>query len=217
MNGRKINVMIADDHPMVIDGLLKMLGSYSDLHCCEGFITGSSLLDALEKEQPDVLLLDMQLSDYIGEDLVPILLKQYPSIRILIVSSIDTDTRIKNMMRIGCAGYVLKNIAGDDLAKAIRAVQQGNTFLSEDLKSNFLESIFQTPSTQKRPGTLLLTRREKEILQLVAKEYSTKEIASLLCISPFTVENHRKNLFAKLDVKNVAGLVRKGLILGLIS
>lgn len=212
-----IQIAIADDHPMVADGIQKMLAAYTGLQVDSICYTGAALLNRLAVAQPDVLLLDMQLPDYIGEDLAPLLLERYPTLRILVVSSVDTDARIKYMMRIGCAGYVLKNIPGAELAQAIKTVYQGDKYLGEEIKAHFLNDLFHTGASAKTATPLLLTRREKEILQLIAKEYSTKEIADQLYISPFTVENHRKNLILKLGVKNVAGLVRKGMILGLVQ
>lgn len=213
---KTIRIIITDDHPMVIDGLIKILAPYDHIQVINTFTSGQGLLEGLNKDTPDVLLLDLQLPDYIGEDLVPIILKKNPHIRILAVTSVDTISRVKHIMRIGCSGYVLKNISADELAEAIFTLKEGSSYLSEELKTQLLQNVFQQDREIKHKS-LILTRREKEVLQLIAKEYSTKEIAEALHISPFTVENHRKNLFQKLDVKNVAGLIRKGMILGLVE
>jgi len=212
----KIQIDIVDDHQMVLDGLRQMLSSFPDIQIQNTYLTGQSLLAGLKKQQPDVLLLDIQLTDYTGEDLVPLLIKNYPAVRILAVTSIDTTARVRNLMRMGCLGYVLKNVQSNTLLEAVETVYKGLSYITPELKEQLLEDMLhlkkEMPAQQ-----LLLTRREKEILQLIALEYSSRDIADKLYISLNTVENHRKHLFQKMDVKNLAGLMRKALMLGLIK
>ncbi len=216
MKEQQIQVALVDDHQMVLDGLHHMLNGYSFVHIVGSYNSGNALLAGLEKIQPDVLLLDIHLTDYVGEDLVTILCQRHPSVRILAITSIDNTNRVRNLLRMGCLGYLLKNTAATTLAEAIQTVYKGVSFVAADLKEQILRDTLQL-KTEMPTQSLLLTRREKEILQLVCKAYSSKEIADQLFISLNTVENHRKRLFQKMDVKNMAGLVRKAMTLGLIE
>ncbi len=215
-SNKDIKVAIADDHQMVVDGLMHMLDGYPHIQVQHTYLNGQGLLAGLQREQPDVLLLDIHLTDYVGEDLVPLIVKNYPAVRILAVTSVDNIARVRNLVRQGCLGYVLKNVQSGILVQAIETVYKGTSFITEDLKEQLLQELLHLKK-ELPAQPLLLTRREKEILQLIAREYSSKEIADQLFISLNTVEIHRKHLFQKMDVKNVAGLIRKALQLGLIS
>lgn len=211
-----INLAIVDDHQMVIDGLCQMLRSYNNIAVGNTYNNGNALLAGLQQQQPDVLLLDIQLTDFSGEDLVPVIVKKYPAIRILAVTSVDKTSRVRQLIRLGCLGYLLKNTPATTLAEAIQTVYRREAFITPVLKEQILMHTLQLKSEM--PAlSILLTRREKEILQLVAREYSSQDIANELFISLNTVINHRKNLFQKMDVKNLAGLIRKGMHMGLID
>ncbi len=213
-----IEIAITDDHPMVLEGLQKMLTGVEGIRIQACYRTGQALLAGLEKMQPDVLLLDIHLTDFVGEDLVPLIVKTFPAVRILAITSVDTTIRVKNLIRKGCLGYLSKNTSADMLIEAIRNVYRGLPYVEEQIKNQLFEDMLYIKKEIPVSGhQLFLTRREKEVLQLIAKEYSSKEIADKLFISINTVEIHRKHLFQKLDVKNLAGLVRKALLLGLIE
>ncbi len=216
MNSNTINIAITDDHQMVLEGLQHMLKAYADFNIIDTYTTGNALLAGLKHRQPDVLLLDVHLNDFVGEDLVPLLIKQFPAMRILAITSIDNTSRVRNLIRMGCLGYLLKNTPASTLANGIRTVAMGTSFVDPVLKEQLLQDLLQFKN-EMAAGHLLLTRREKEILQLLAHEKSSKDIADQLFISLNTVENHRKHLFQKMDVRNVAGLIRKAMILGFIE
>ena len=216
MNLNKINVAIADDHQMVIEGLLFMLKDYPDLDISDTYNNGNALLAGLQRRQPDVLLLDIHLNDFVGEELVPLIIKKYPGIRILAITSIDNVNRVRTLIRMGCLGYLLKNVPATTLIEGIRTVYTGVPFIGPGLKESLLQDMLQLKS-ELPVRALLLTRREKEILQLLAQQCTSKEIAEQLFISLNTVENHRKHLFQKMDVRNVAGLIKKTITLGLIE
>ncbi len=216
MTKQKIQVALVDDHQMVLDGIGHMLGSYPFIQLVGSYITGNALLAGLEKVQPDVLLLDIHLTDFVGEDLVPLLTQRYPGMRILAITSMDNTNRVRNLIRMGCLGYLLKNTAAHTLADAIQTVYKGVSYIAPDVKEQILRDTLQL-KTEMPAQSVLLTRREKEILQLICKAHSSKEIADQLFISLNTVENHRKRLFQKMNVKNMAGLVRKALAIGLVD
>ncbi len=211
-----IQVAIVDDHQIVVEGLQHVLSNHKHIHITQTYNSGRALLSGLATRQPDVLLLDILLSDYSGEELVPIIINNYPAVRILAITSIDATARVRNLIRQGCLGYLLKNTPISTLVEAIETVYRGAPFIETVLKEQMMQDMLRMkkdmPARQ-----MLLTRREKEILQLIALEYSSREIADKLFISVNTVENHRKHLFQKLDVKNLVGLMRKAMILGLVD
>lgn len=215
MEAKCIQVSIVDDHPMVLQGLVHALGDKSNICIQNTFYNGNALLAGLQKQQPDVLILDILLSDCTAEDLLPMLTKSYPGLRILALTSIDNIARVRNLIRLGCLGYLLKNAHENTIAQAIETVYKGVPFITPDLKAQLKEERLLVTKAMPAQGDML-TRRENEILQLVVKGHTSKEIAEQLYISLHTVENHRKHLFQKLDVKNVTSLVQKAIVLGLI-
>lgn len=210
-----IRIAVADDHPMIIGGLSNLFSLYPHLHLTGSFPDGDALLKGLEKQQPDVLLLDIQLPGKTGDVLAPLILKKYPAIRILALTNLDSVLYIHNMFRLGVSGYVLKNSDPDRLIEAIEAVYQGETFLATVLKDQ-LEK-FQLDMRKEAAVRPSLTPREKEILQLTVNGDTIQEISEKLFIGLRTVEYYRSNLFLKLEVKNMASLIKKALKLGMVD
>lgn len=210
-----IKLAITDDHPLVIDGLLNALSDVPDIVITGTYNNGASLLSGLQEILPDVLLLDLQLPDKKGTELVPILLQQYPNLHILILSGIESSPYIREMMQKGCKGYLLKsNTDKVVLTNAIREVYNGGIYLEASLKEQLLHEML----IVKRKIDKLsprITRREREVLNLIMKELTNQEIADKLFISLRTVETHRYNLLQKLNAKNTAGLLRIAREMGL--
>jgi DNA-binding NarL/FixJ family response regulator len=212
---KKIEVAITDDHPIVVNGLKKVLDDFSHIEVTNVYHTGNALLQDIEIHQPDVLLLDMHLPDMTGIDIARVITKKYPQVRILVLSSSDVMLQVKKMLQLGAMGYVLKDADDLTIVKAIETVYNGGQFLSPALQQRVVDDMFKTRNTEKRQA--ILTKREREVLQLIIDEHTSQEIASLLFISPHTVENHRISLMQKLEVKNTAGLVKKALEGGLTT
>jgi DNA-binding NarL/FixJ family response regulator len=205
-------IMITDDHPMVAKGLVKILNEQPGLEVLATFTNGKDLLNELKEHQPHILLLDMHLPEIEGPELAVQILKKYPSVKIIILSSSDVLMQVKKMLQLGCSGYLLKDADDRTIIEAIETVIGGGQVLSPVLQQQLLEDLFK----KKKPVTDL-TRREKEILQLITEEYTNQEIADKLFISPHTVDNHRVSLLSKMQAKNTAGLVRKALEQGLVK
>lgn len=179
------------------------------------YTKAAELIIGLHQKQPDILLLDVQLPDMKGRDLAIKLLKEYPSLKIVILSGVDSIAYIQNMIKLGCAGYILKSNADRDLLQqSIHEVIKGNLFVDPSIKEElFREMLSNKRKTQNVESKI--TEREMEVLQLILEEMDNQQIADKLCISIRTVENHRYNLLQKLDVKNTVGLVKIDMELGL--
>lgn len=212
----QITVDITDDHPLAINGLQNMLSSSDHIRVNNTYETGTDLLKGLMKQQPDVLLLDVLLPDYTGQQLAGIIHKNYPDIKILAITSLDAPNQVKSMMRNGCNGYILKNTRVKALMSAIEEVYNGATYIEPALKEQMVQNVLSFKKTVK-DRVPNLTEREKEILKLIVEEYSNQEIAGKLFVSLRTVENHRFSLLQKLDVKNSIGLVRMAIQMGLVE
>ena len=211
-----IKLAITDDHPLIIDGISNMLRSEQDIEITATYTTAAELMNGLKEQQPDVLLLDIKLPDQWGYEVAAEIVDKYPQVRIVALTSLDAPVVIKSMMHQGCLGYLLKGTDKATLINAIHHACNWEEFIESSLQQHLLRSNIL--KTQKAPVALLdLTRREKQILQLIVAGDTTQEIADKLFISPRTAETHRLTLLKKLDVKNTAGLVRIAITLGLID
>lgn len=199
-----IRVLIIDDHPLVQDGIKTMLQSESSVEICGACKSGGEALAFLEVNVPDIILLDINLPDMDGLQLCERIRRQHASVKIIGLTSINEAGMITGLLQRGGNGYLLKNMEREELLKAIDKVMEGSVYLSEDANLKVLEQ-YKSLDEVKRPT---LTRREKEILDLLASGLSGPEIAKQLVLSDLTVETHRKNLFRKFNVHNVQSLLK---------
>lgn len=212
---KPIKIVVVDDHLLVLNGLEVMLQGVEHIQVIALCRNGDELLTALTRSVPDVILMDIQLPGTDGIKLTRLVQSMYPGCKLLGLSNMDEKQYITAMLRSGASGYLLKNVDRDVLVAAIEAVHAGEQYVQKELQSRLLQEAF---TGRKFKGDKpALTRREKEILQLIAEEHSNQEIAERLFLSVRTVENHRFNLMQKLGVKNVAGLVKEAISMGLGS
>jgi DNA-binding NarL/FixJ family response regulator len=162
----------------------------------------------LNTDQPDVMLLDINLPDKNGIELCQEITCMYPKIKILALSSFDQQSYITRMIENGAKGYLLKNAGKDEILEAIDQVMKGGKYLSREA-----ENVLENAKNQNIP---ILTRREKEVLQLIANGLTNNQIADQLFISPTTVDTHRTSILSKFEVKNTANLIRQAVAFGLI-
>jgi DNA-binding NarL/FixJ family response regulator len=195
-----VRVFITDDHYMVVEGIRSLLQYETNIEWMGHAMNAVSCMAFLEQQQPDVILMDINLPDKSGIDLCKEVKAKYPTVRIVGLSSFNQQSYIQKMMESGASGYVLKNATREELIEAIEAVVEGHTFLSPEAAS-----IVKKNEDSKIP---VITRREKEVLVLIADGLTNNEIAEKLFISTTTVDTHRKNLLAKFDVRNTAILIR---------
>ena len=215
MGDMKIKVAIADDHPLVIDGLYHILGNCTDMEITGSYNNGAELLRGIAKEQPDVLLLDIQMPGKTGDELAGIISEQYPQVRILALTNQDSVYYIKTMLRRGVCGYVLKTSREEILLEAIRTVSLDKQYLPSAIQDKIAQDRMHVNETLS--ANPVLSRRETEVLRYIAKDFTSQEIADKLNVSKRTIDNHRVNLMLKLGVKNVAALVVKAMQMGLIE
>ena len=205
-----IKVAMADDHMLVINGLQKIFSNEQDIVITGTYTNGDLLLAGLQQQTPDVLLLDIQMPGKNGIELAGIINKKFPAIKIIALTNVEILHQVKKMMKQGCSGYLLKDVEPSTLISAVRNVYEGQQVIHDKLKAELTVNLFGNDHAQ------VMTRREIEILQLIAEEYTNPEIAEKLHISPHTVENHRNHMLQKLGVKNTAGLIRKAMEQGFI-
>ena len=195
-------VFIVDDHPMVVEGMRSMLLQLDGVEVCGHATNARSCLGYFVKNTADVVLLDINLPDQSGIEVCKTLLQQKPELKIIALTNFDQLTYLQNMKDAGACGYLLKNSSIDEIEKAIQAAVSGKEYwLGRD-------SVRDSISDHNQP---LLTRREIEVLKLIAEGLTNQEIADKLFVSASTVDSHRKNLISKLQAKNTAALVRTAL------
>lgn len=200
-----INLLIVDDHPLVIDGISTMLKDVDWINIVPSCKTAKSTLNYLEDNNPDIILLDLNLPDMHGLELCQLIHSKNKKIKIIGLTSIDEAGIIARFLQSGGNGYLLKNIEREELLHAIDIVSEGSIYLSRQANDKVLRQFQNTKDiTSSAPA---LTRREKEILDLLSKGLNGPTIAEQLFLSPFTVETHRRNLMQKLNAHNTQSLL----------
>jgi len=211
-DGSELNILLVDDHQIVTDGLTAMLGDVPGI-CLKGVATdGAMALEMSRVLKVDVVLMDVDMPGMNGIAATQHFKREFPNIRILILTMHDEKGMIQVLLEAGADGYLLKTSSREDVLKGIQNVVSGEQHLSADVQSILLRE-----DEQPHNETLAqLTTREVEVLRLIAEGYSNKEIGDRLFISHRTVDTHRTNLMQKLDVHNIAGLVRLAIECGLV-
>ncbi|MEX0637054.1 MAG: response regulator transcription factor, partial [Ferruginibacter sp.] len=172
-----IKVAIIDDQMLILKGLQKLLANASEIEVDGIFLDAEILLEAFKKEQPNVLLMDLQMPRKSGIELATIIAKEYPFVKIIALTNVDVLIQMKQMLQIGCLGYLLKDVKPEILIQAINTVNNGEQFLDDEFKIQLFKSI------EHHDEKNLITRREKEILKLLIEKNSSQEIAKKLYLS----------------------------------
>lgn len=199
-----ISVFIVDDHPVVIEGIHSLLQNEKDIAWMGHAMNAASCLGFFVNNTADVVLMDISMPGMDGVELCAVMKEKYPGIMILGLSTFNQGLYIKKMVENGASGYILKNSSKEELINAIHAVHEGHIYFSGEVGMALQE--YQRSATARALPEL--TAREKEVLELIAEGYTNPQIAEKIFLSPFTVDSHRKNLLAKLEVKNTASLIR---------
>ncbi len=202
INNTKISIIIVDDHAMVIEGLKTLLSRKQSIDILACFSSAKEALEFLEKKQVDVVLLDINLPDMNGVEACSIITKKHKKVKVLGLSTYCEQSIINQMIKNGVKGYLLKNVFAQELINAIEQVNKGNVYFGAEVQKVIIDSMSNPDETP------VLTRREKQILEMIAEGRTTYETADILFISPSTVETHRKNIMKKMNAPNVAALIK---------
>lgn len=207
----KMTLAVVDDHPVVIEGLLKLLDNKEHLRVAGSFTTGADFWSFTRTNKVDIVLLDISLPDMNGMDLCKDIKLAHPGTCVLILSNHSERSIIMQALQNGASGYLLKNASAAELIGCIQEALGGQITFSREVKE-----IIARPTVSELKGIPSLTRREKEILHLISEGITTAGIAQQLSLSPLTIETHRRNLLQKFDVKNVAALIKVAVQQGLV-
>lgn len=201
-----IDILIVDDHKMVREGIKSVLENEDNFKITGEASNGTEALIFLGKSKIDIILTDISMPKMDGVALMKEIAEKYPEQKVIALTMMGEGQHIKQMLKAGAKGYLLKNCGSRELTSAIRKVHQGETYYSHEVTQIIMEQL-----SGKKTGRLSveipLTDRELEVLHLILKEYSNQEIADTLFISPRTVDAHKRNLIEKTGSKNIAGLV----------
>ena len=205
-----INILIADDHTMFVDGMESILKSESDLQVAGRSYDGPSVIDFLKNNKVNIVLLDVNLPGMNGIEVCKEITVHYPDVRVLAISMFNEESFVSEILNNGAKGYLLKNTGREELLKAIRTVANGDSYFSKEVTETIMKSLMNQRKASGKNTSFIpkLSRREKEVLKLIAQEFTTQEIADNLYISLKTVESHRSSLLSKLNARNSVGLVR---------
>ena len=205
-----ISVHIADDHQILIDGVKAVLSTEKDIEVVGHSLNGLEVVEWFASNKSDVLILDINMPEKDGLEVLKSLNEMKKMPEIIVLSSYDDVKLVKEVMQMGAKGFVPKKSAGEHILEAVRRVSEGKQYFTEDIKEKMMQTLLsgQPKNEGSQDGVLIssLTKREIQVLKLVAQQYSTREIGDELHISESTVETHRKNLMKKVKVKNSVGL-----------
>ena len=209
-----IKVLIADDHEMFVDGLESLLQDTPDIEVVDRCYNGNDVIPLLESKEIDVVLLDINLPEKSGIEISKEIRENFDQVKVLALTMYNEESFIREILKHGAMGYILKNTGKNELTQAIRTVFMDGTYFSKDVTKTIIKSKAKKAKKHQRSkfGHIpKLSNRELQVLSLIVKEFTNPEIAEKLHISFKTVESHRANLLSKLNVRNTAGLVKVAL------
>ncbi len=210
-------LIIADDHKMFLDGLLSILKSNKDYDIVLTANSGKNVAKYLDinnaKDKIDLVITDVNMPDMNGIQLNKHIKENHYKTKTLVVSMLHDTTTIQTLTKDNVDGYVPKNAEKEELLKAIENILNGEKYFSQSIKEVYLKGMF----SNEKDIMESLSKREKEVLKLIAEEHTTQEIADTLFLSKHTIESYRKNLISKLEVRNLAGLTKYAIKLGLVD
>lgn len=216
---KKLNILIADDHTLIRDSLTQIAVKQEFTNSVETVKNGNEALQRLSENNFDILTTDVAMPDMDGIQLSKKVRKQYPEIKILVVTQ-HTDFKISKQLlneKVKVESIVLKINENNEIETALQKIAQGETYYSPEINQIIIGNLKNEKRKISQFDEIRLTKREKEVLKLIAEEHTDPEIGEKLHISPHTAETHRRNLISKFGVKNAVGLVRKAVEYGFIA
>ncbi len=216
METKKIRVLLAEDHTIVRQGIAALLGVESDMEVIGEASSGLEAIELAKKLGPDVILMDIGMRQLNGLEATREIKRLFPSMKILVLTMYDNEEWIFQILKAGASGYLIKDSAMTDLSSALRAVYQGDSYLSPSISKMVIEEYIRKAELGEKKGVEdLLSGREREILQLIAEGNSVPQISNLLCISKKTVEAHKTHIMEKLNIHDKVGLIKYAIRSGL--
>ena len=212
---KKIKVLIADDHAVLRSGLKMMLNSQSDMEVVAEASQDSETVLLSEKYQPDIILLDITMPEHGGIKIIPEIKRRCPSSRILVLTMHDDDSYLKDVLKVGGNGYILKKAADTDLLSAIRSVCRGENYIDPSMTKHLISDMFGTVDENKEGNNL--SQREIEVLKYMAQGYTNKQISDTIFVSIKTVETYKVRIKKKLNISRRSDLIRYAINKGLID
>ena len=210
-------ILLADDHQMVLEGLASLLANEEGLEVVGQARDGRMAVRLVEELSPDVVVMDVNMPEMNGIDATRQVLAQSPDVKVIALSMHSDKRFVLQMLKAGANGYLLKEAAFRELARAIRCVRAGETYLSPKITGVVVDDYVRRGSSDHASVAPVLTPRDREVLQLVAEGKSSKEIAAGLHLSLKTIETHRWQIMRKLDIRSIAGLTKYAIREGLTS
>ncbi len=203
-----MKLIIADDHQIMIDGLKSILQGHAHISIIGIAKNGVQVLEILKKETADIVLTDISMPDMDGIELTRTITRTYPRTRVIALSMHGDTTHINGMIEAGAAGYIYKNASNKELIDALDKVNSGGQYFSDEIAGTIIRSMNEQVRLKQEEERVNLTDREREIIDLIAKEYSNADIGRQLSISERTVETHRKNIYRKTNTTTIVGLIK---------
>ena len=206
-----MKILVVDDHGMFLDGVESILKGEEDIEATHLVSNGDEAIEIMKQNHFDIVVTDISMPGINGKALCEMVTDISPETGVLAISMHDEYHHISELLEAGASGYILKNTRKEELISAIRAIYSGKTFYSQEVKDIIADNLSKSPNAKKTAQSTKLTKREIEVVKLIASEYSNKEIAEELCISLFTVESHRRYFSRKIGAQRVAGVIRYAL------
>jgi two-component system, NarL family, nitrate/nitrite response regulator NarL len=200
-NKDKINVLVVDDHPMVLEGMRSMLAQFGFVHLAGLAANAYEAMDIIKQEQPDIVITDINMPEVSGIELAEKIKKEFPQVKVIAMSTFKERSYISQMIQNSAAGYLLKSASREEIEEALLSVYEGKLYMSLNLHLGEAE-------VKEMKDLPVLTSRENEVLLLIADGWTNPQIAEKLHISLHTVDTHRKNLLTKFKVNNTALLIK---------
>ncbi|OHB72993.1 MAG: DNA-binding response regulator [Planctomycetes bacterium RBG_16_55_9] len=212
-----IRIVLADDHAIVRYGLSKSIQQEEGMEVVGQARNGLGAIDLVKELSPDVVVMDISMPDINGMDATREIVRDFPEVKIVALSMHSAKRFVREMFKAGASGYLLKDCEFDELAMAIRTVMTGRSYLSPEITDVVVDEYVQGPAEEKDSVFTALTKRERQVLQLLAEGQTTKQVGMKLNISPKTVEAHRLRIMGKIDIDNIAQLTKYAIQEGLTS
>ncbi len=215
---KKIKLLIADDHRVLLDGLVSLLKTEKNFEISATAENGQQVIEVMKKNDYDICLLDISMPEIDGMEATKWIKQNKPATKIIILTTHDEEEIVSEMIHIGVSGYLMKTSTRQELVDAINRVMSGKLYFSDKVNETILQGYAKEKEKNKKSEELiLLTQREEEIVQLLLKEYTNDKIAEELHISYRTVETHRKNIMQKAKAHNLAGLIKFAFSKGMVK